>query len=277
MPSMKDPTTRYATVLISIISVWIYVAIVNELLEIFEIPVYRQGVILLILVAVAHGLLLKSGVDKAKLDKAGSNPRTFFKIFMGTIVGVVVAVVLAIATTALMDSDYRNEVVSPFVTCARDNSRIKSIPVGKSTALPNGAELTVQNVAYDIPQRSERPKETNSWRCAKATAIEVSVQNIPETNSKDAISTSDLKLMATPPHDPTKSSLIGSESTDELYQTNLLEIGSLPSLKLKFLPEGATSSRGWLFYSVANTTDNKSPQLVYTKSGKSLVTIQLPE
>lgn len=276
MPSLKDPTTRYATVLIAIICIWIYVAIVNETQKLLDIPIYVLALVLLISVTVAHKLLLKSGIDKSKLDKAGSNPRTFFKIFIGTVAAAVTAIALALLTTALVDADYRSELSSPFVTCAKDESMIKSVPVGKSAVLDDGSKLTVHNVAYNIPQKSDRPQENNSWRCAKATAVEVSVENSTDTSSRNAVSISDLKLKAVPPHSSTNSSLIGSESEDELYQTNLLGGESFSMLKLKFLPERATSSRGWLVFSVAENSNNDSSEFTFTKSGQTLVSIPLP-
>lgn len=61
------------------------------------------------------------------------------------------------------------------VTCERDASKIVTLPVNK-TIKGTDATITVHNITYNVPQKSEHPIEFgDDWHCAKATLVEVTV------------------------------------------------------------------------------------------------------
>src|SRR5690606_9468341 len=129
----------------------------------------------------------------------------------------------------------------------------------------------------NIPQRSNRPDEAVSSYCAKATLVEVTVDNIPDTDGEDKLSIHDFNLKSVPPHQDGRTGVIYRESSDDSFQSDLLKKGELQMLKLNFLPDNATSSRGWIVFSVAENADNKGTQLLYAKSGETLASVDLPD
>lgn len=275
MPSFRNQVTKYATVMISVISIWIYIGIVNEMLGIVDVPAPVLALLLFAALMAAHVLLIKSGVDKKQLDTLPDR-LTLFKVFFGTLLGISLAIGLSLLTVGLVDDDYRHELSAGYTTCETSALKTMGYPVNKTVALPEGATLTVHRVAYEVPQRSDRPIEANAWRCAEAMMVEVTVDNLPDPDSDKSISVSDFKLRAIPPYFSGKTHDIAPESNAEDYDTSRLGPGEISILQLRFLPEGVTSDRGWLVYAVSQDEGSKAPQLLYANSGDVFASVPLP-
>lgn len=217
------------------------------------------------------GVLFKKFAD----DSSVSVLRLQIGTIIGTFVGVGLAVIASLATSAVIDPDYRRELSAPFTTCAQDSSKIKTVPINQSIETNSGAKITLHTVRYNVPQDSKKPQDANNWYCAKATFVEVTVDNIPSEDGSDKIRIYDFSLETEGARQPGKVSDIGANTSAEESYVDYTKRNNLDELKLR-LPEGVTTSRGWLTFSVTENAPNESVRLLFTESDKTVHTVTLP-
>lgn len=246
------------------------------MLDIFEIPMYVWAIVLLAGILGAHFT-----VGKTKDGRRVDGPETATLgmqvwVIGATLVGMIGAIVLSLLTAIIFEPEIRQELSSKITVCKREASAVQVSSIDKSMKLPNGANVIVHNVAYNVPQRSMRALETNGYACAKATMVEVTVENIPVENAEEKMSYSDFELYSDSLHVHDKKIDIMNKNSPEKYAVDLIKKGEIDELELRSLPDGVTMSRGWLVFPVSEGSVNESPVLKYVQRGKTLTSITLP-
>ncbi len=270
--------TRYAGVQIFIISAWLYLGIVNDILGIVEVSIPIMGLLLGISALFAHVVLVKTNKETAAQIYNPSGSGAMAKVFFGTIAGITIAALLAFGTVTVVDSEYRDEFSAAYKTCERDVSKLTSVPLDTSADLPNGAKVTVHQLVSNVPQASEHPQGKNGWQCSTAIFVELSVSNIPEQQGKGSKAMAYYDFALTGPSSPATTDIveINSKDTKDLYQTKLLNGGRSPQdLEFKFLPQGVNSTRGWLVFPLTDRQNFVPNQLVYTHHNNTRTNIPL--
>ncbi len=275
----KNMYKKTAAVTILILSIWLYVGLTLELTRLIDVPMPVMLIILAILLPAGYLLMMKHEEKGARLSRNQKDDlqrKILFQTFFGTIAGVSLAFIAALTTAAIVDPDYRREFSSYITTCKRDATKIKTLPVNVSTELRGGATLTVHNVTYNVPQDSTKPQEKNNWYCAEATLVEVSLENIPDDESENSLRTSDFALKTQGVNLPTKVSAVTAEGSINSFAT-YFQKNELSEVRTSFLPQGVTSSRGWLVFAVTENSSNRDVELLITKSNQTLNSISLPD
>lgn len=274
---MKITIVKVPLVLISVLSVWLYVCLTLELTRAVDIPTPILAIILGILMFGTY-IFLVSRADPATraILTSSEQPSTRILVitYVGTIVGVIAAFLASFATVSIIDPEYRREFGSYLTTCSRDDSNIKSIPVNKTVKLLDNSTMTVHAVTYNVPQSPEKPQEVNNWYCGKATLVEVTIDN-QEKNDLE-LGAFDLKLTGEEARRPGKISEIRANRAADVY-SDYLKTNKLDELRLSSVSSRPGVSRGWVIFSVTESSSNAPVTLLYSESEDTFGSLSLPK
>lgn len=278
-------TYNHTRIIIWTVALWIYALLVYRLLD-DDFPLPLVAIITFIPVLGVYFYLAKKevagGASRIKKAAPGGLVGTFtvrIRDIVESFISIIVACVLAIATVALFfDPSLKRELSSPWTNCARDASKMTTLPVNQTLDYTD-AKVTVHNVTYNVPQNSEHPT-AYSYECEKATLVQVtvepkniSIQQVDGVEKDDEISLIDFSLENKDQDNYAWSAHPDSTEEYDYYAANK---------NLSFIDNDIAidSSKvdGWLVFSVREDNSNKGSTLTYGKyADDAKPSITLPE
>ncbi len=252
---------KYPYVMIGVISVWLYVSLTLEYNNLLDIPMPVYGLVLAALVFGTHWLL---SADYQRISPA-VDTKMSVKTFIATIVGMTVAAALSLATSALINEENRAELSAPFTTCSRDQSQIKNTQVNREFKT-SMATVTVYSVITNVAQSSKNP-QPYSYKCQKATLIEVGIKNDTQPNRDTNVDflLRDISLVTADNESGITADEIRSNSEFLAY----VESKGLDTLTQSSIDRQG-SARGWIEFSMADSEKGNLKSLVYDKYGENI-------
>lgn len=278
-------TYNHTRIIIWTVALWIYALLVYRLLDDdFSLPLV--AIITFIPVLGIYFYLAKKevadGASRTKNAAPGGLVGTFtirIRDIVESFISIVAACVLAVATVALFfDPSLKRELSSPWTNCARDASRITTLPVNQTLDYTD-AKITVHNVTYNVPQNSEHPT-AYGYECEKAALVQVTIepkniviQQVDGVEKDDEISLIDFSL-----GNKAQDSYAWSEGPDSTEEYDYYAANKNISFIDNDIAIDSNKVDGWLVFSVREDNSNQGSTLTYGKyADKSKPSIALPE
>lgn len=254
---------------------WLYIIIVLYVGEIFDdISPFFIALTYLPIIALYLLMLKRENEKLSKSQLAALKPQGLLKIrqrqmtvgdLIESFLVVFGAVILGMLTIAFivkpeMGLRITNTLGITNITCTTDTSRVVTVPVNK-TIKANKTTITVHNVTYNVPQKSEYPVEFgDAYHCSKATLIEVTIDR-PEATQNEL--SRKLYLQNTS-NTPITSRYYALDEYDNYISSKNLTVLNGQDFTHK---DDAYQERGWLVFRLTEDYANTNNTLVYSVQG----------